>query len=64
MTFAMIIALTAVFSLTFTMDVAMAQTSDALPLGEGGGEYKDGENKEGKICPVTGKTLQIQEQFS
>ena len=61
MTFAMIIALAAVFALTAPTDVAMAQTSDALP---DGGDGEDGEHKEGKVCPVTGKTLQFQEQFS
>lgn len=62
MTFAMIIALAAVFAIASPMDMATAQTSDAMPNGEG--EYKDGEHKEGKVCPVTGKTLQFQEQFS
>ncbi len=62
MSFAMIIALAAVFALAAApVDVAMAQTSNALPDGEGG---EDGEHKEGKVCPVTGKTLQFQEQFS
>ena len=60
MTFAMIIALAAVFALAAPVDVAMAQTSNALPDGEGG---EDGEHKEGKVCPVTGKTLQFQEQI-
>ena len=64
MTFAMTIALAAVFALAAPADVAIAQTSDALPDGEGEGEYKDGEHKEGKVCPVTGKTLQFQGQFS
>ena len=64
MTFAMIIALAAVFAIASPMDMATAQTSDAMPNGEGEGEYKDGEHKEGKVCPVTGKTLQFQEQFS
>ena len=64
MTFAMVIALTAVFAIASPMDMATAQTSDAMPNGEGEGEYKDGEHKEGKVCPVTGKTLQFQEQFS
>ena len=62
MTFAMVIALAAVFAIASPMDTATAQTSDAMPNGEG--EYKDGEHKEGKVCPVTGKTLQFQERFS
>ena len=62
MTFAMMIALAAVFAIASPMDMATAQTSDPMPNGEG--EYKDGEHKEGKVCPVTGKTLQFQEQFS
>ena len=66
MAFAMVIALAAVFAIASPLDVATAQTSDAMPDGEGGGEgdYKDGEHKEGKSCPVTGKTLQFQGQFS
>ena len=46
------------------MDVAVAQTSDAMPDGSDSEEYKDGEHKEGKVCPVTGKTLQFQGKFS
>ena len=46
--------------ITNNVDMATAQTTDAMPNGEG--EYKDGEHKEGKVCPVTGKTLQFQEQ--
>ena len=61
MAFAML-ALAAVFSLVTPMDVAVAQTSNAMPDGEG--EYEDGEHKEGKVCPVTGKTLQFKEPFS
>jgi len=57
----MIIVLAAVFVLAVPINVAMAQTSNALPDGESG---EDGEHKEGKVCPVTGKTLQFQEQFS
>ena len=48
MAFAMISALTAVFALASPVDVAVAQTSDAMPDGEG--SYKDGEHKEGKSC--------------
>lgn len=62
MTFAMIIALVAVFALAAPVDVAMAQTSSALPDGEG--EYKDGEQKEGKSCPFKERKLQSQEQSS
>ena len=49
MTFAMIIALAAVFAIASPVDVAVAQTSNPVPDGEG--EYKDGERKEGKSCP-------------
>lgn len=48
MTFAMVIALAAVFAIASPVDMAVAQTSDAMPDGEG--EYKDGERKEGKSC--------------
>lgn len=43
-----VLALAAVFALVTPMDVAVAQTSDAMP--DGDGEYKDGEH-EGKSCP-------------
>ena len=43
-----VLALTAVFALVPPMDVAVAQTSNAMP--DGDGEYKDGEH-EGKSCP-------------
>ena len=43
-----VLALAAVFALVTPMDVAVAQTSDAVP--DGDGEYKDGEH-EGKSCP-------------
>ena len=60
-TLAMVIALAAVFAIASPMDMATAQTSDAMPNGE---EEYEGEHKEGKVCPVTGKTLQFQQQFS
>ena len=43
-----VLALVAVFALVTPMDVAVAQTSNAVP--DGDGEYKDGEH-EGKSCP-------------
>ncbi|MDH3488373.1 MAG: hypothetical protein OEL82_10090 [Nitrosopumilus sp.] len=43
-----VLALAAVFALVTPMDVAVAQTSNAVP--DGDGEYKDGEH-EGKSCP-------------
>jgi len=49
MAFAMVIALAAVFAIASPVDMAIAQTSDAMPDGEGG-EYKDGKHKEGKSC--------------
>ena len=49
MTFAVVIALAAVFALASPFDAAVAQTSDAMPDGEGE-EYKDGAH-EGKSCP-------------
>ena len=61
MTFAMIIVLAAVFTIASPVDVAVAQTSDALPDGEGG-EYKDGDQKEGKSCGD--KERKTQEQSS
>ena len=62
MTFAMVIALAAVFAIASPIDVAVAQTTDAMPDGKGEGEYKDGENKEGKSCP--NKERKLQEQSS
>ena len=50
MIFSMVIALAAVFAITSPVGTATAETSDAMPDGEGG-EYKDGERKEGKSCP-------------
>jgi hypothetical protein len=43
-----VLALAAVFALVTPMDVAVAQTSNAVP--DGDGEYKDVEH-EGKSCP-------------
>ncbi|MDH3204088.1 MAG: hypothetical protein OEL81_05375 [Nitrosopumilus sp.] len=43
-----VFALTAMFALVTPMDVAVAQTSNVIP--DGDGEYKDGEH-EGKSCP-------------
>ncbi|MDH3313700.1 MAG: hypothetical protein OEM28_11220 [Nitrosopumilus sp.] len=63
MTFAMVIALVAVFAIASPMDVATAQTSDAMPDGEGE-EYKDGEHKDGKSCPSKERKAQSQEQSS
>ena len=63
MTFAMVIALAAVFAIASPMDMATAQTSDAMPDGEGG-EYRDGEGKEGKSCPSKEGKAQSQEQSS
>ena len=64
MTFAIVIALTAVFAIASPMGVATAQTSDTMPDGEGKGEYKDGEHKEGKSCPFKERKAQSQEQSS
>ena len=58
MTLAVVIALVAVFAIASPV-VAIAQTSDAMPNGEG--EYKDGEH-EGKSCP--NKERKSQEQQS
>ena len=69
MTFSLVIALAAVFTIASPLDTAVAQTaSDATPDG-GNGEYKDGEgrdHKEGKSCPNKEKTLKqyTAEQFS
>ena len=56
-----VLALAAVFSLVAPMDVAVAQTSDAMP--DGDGEYKDGE-REGKSCPNKEKNMQNVEQLT
>lgn len=57
MTLVAVVALTAVFALASPFDVAVAQTTDVIPDGEGG-EYKDGEHKEGKSCPFKERKLQ------
>ena len=56
-----VLALAAVFALVTPMDVAVAQTSNAMADGEGG-EYKDGEYKDGKSCPSKERKAQSQEQ--
>ena len=43
-----VLGFAAIFALVTPMDVAVAQTSNAVP--DGDGEYKDGEH-EGKSCP-------------
>ena len=48
MALAAVVVLAAVFAIASPVDVAVAQTSDAMPDGEG--QYKDGEH-EGKSCP-------------
>lgn len=48
MVFAMAITFAALFAITSPVDVAVAQTTDTMPDGEG--EYNDGEHKEGKSC--------------
>ena len=50
MMLSMVVVLAAVFAIASPMDTATAQTSDAVPDGEGS-DYKDGDNKEGKSCP-------------
>jgi len=57
-----VLALAAIFSLVTPMDVAVAQTGNAMPDGEGG-EYKDGDH-EGKSCPSKERKAQSQEQSS
>jgi hypothetical protein len=51
------------FAIASPMDVLTAQTSDAIPDGEGK-EYKDGEHKDGKSCPSKERKAQSQEQSS
>ena len=65
MTFALVIALAAVFAIASPLGVATAQSaSDATPDG-GEGEYKDGEErKEGKSCPNKEKKSASIEQSS
>jgi len=62
-TFAVVIAFAAVFALVSPFDTAVAQTSDAMPDGDGEREYKDGEH-EGKSCPNKEKKSQSIEQSS
>ena len=57
-----VLALAAVFALVTPMDVAVAQTSNAMPDGDDG-EYKDGEHKEGKSCPNKERKMQNTEQL-
>jgi hypothetical protein len=57
-----ILALAAVFSLVTPMDVAVAQTSNAMPDGDDG-EYKDGE-REGKSCPSKEGKMKNTEQLT
>ena len=64
MVFAMTIALAAVFAIASPIDMVIAQTSDAMPDGEGEKDYKDGEHKDGKSCPFKERKAQSQEQSS
>ena len=60
MTFA-VLALAAVFALVTPMDMAVAQTSNAIP--DGDGEYKDGE-RDGKSCPSKEGKMQNKEYLT
>lgn len=62
MTFALVIALAAVFAIASPLNVAVAQTtSDAIP----DGEDEKGEYKDGKSCPFKErKSQQSSEQSS
>ena len=60
MTFA-VLALAAVFALITPMDVAIAQTGNVTP--DGDGEYKDGEH-EGKSCPNKERKMQHIDQLT
>jgi hypothetical protein len=66
MTFSLVIVLAAVFAIASPFGVAAAQTNEAMPNGDGGGEgekdYEDGEHKDGKSCPF--KERQSQQQSS
>ncbi|MGH1521393.1 MAG: hypothetical protein ACRBB2_03345 [Nitrosopumilus sp.] len=64
MTFAMAVVLAAVFAVASPMNMAIAQTFDTMPDGEGEGEYKDRERKDGKSCPFKERKAQSQEQSS
>jgi len=59
-----VLALAAVFALVTPMDVAVAQTSDAMSDGSDSEEYKDGEHKEGKSCPNKERKMQSTEQLT
>ena len=56
-----VLAFAAIFALVTPMDVAVAQTNDAMP--DGDGKYKDGEH-EGKSCPNKEKKMQNTEQLT
>ena len=56
-----VLALAAVFALVTPMDVAVAQTTDAMP--DGDGESKDGEYK-GKSCPSKEGKMQNKEYLT
>ena len=56
-----VLALAAVFALVTPMDVAVAQTGNVTP--DGDGEYKDGEN-EGKSCPNKERKMQNTDQLT
>ena len=56
-----VLALAAIFALVTPMDVAVAQTSSAMP--DGDGEYKDGEY-EGKSCPSKEGKMQNTERLT
>ena len=63
MMFSMIIALAAVFAIASPTDTATAQTSDAMPDGDGG-DYERGEGKEGKSCPSKEGKMQSTEYLT
>ena len=56
LTFA-VLALAAVFALVTPMDVAVAQTSNAVP-------DSDGEHKDGKLCPSKEGKMQNTKQMT
>ena len=56
-----VLALAAVLALVTPMDLAVAQTSNAVP--DGDEEYKDGEY-EGKSCPSKEGKMQNTEQMT
>ena len=57
-----VLALAAVFVLVTPMDVAVAQTDNVVPDGDGE-DYKDGDH-EGKSCPNKEKRMQNTEQLT